>query len=137
MLEQKNLTLFFSDIKDFTNFAETVSPAELLIHMTNYFEVCTKNIEENGGIIDKFIGDATFVLLFINYNYFNIFNNDFNQKTNRMALFNVQDTSSTAILNKKTTKTMQKYLKNDKYVFQLEDFEMAKKMVFLFLFQIV
>ncbi|WP_432738548.1 adenylate/guanylate cyclase domain-containing protein [Maridesulfovibrio sp. FT414] len=56
--ERKKLTFLFSDIKDFTSIAETLSPEELTSSITNYFTMMSQIILFSGGTIDKYIGDA-------------------------------------------------------------------------------
>lgn len=53
-----DLTVFFADIVGFTSIAETMSPAQLVEHMSRYFEAMTDVIRRGDGTIDKFIGDA-------------------------------------------------------------------------------
>jgi adenylate cyclase len=52
------VSLMFSDIKDFTGLAETLSPDELARTLGRYLEVMTAAIQAQQGIIDKYIGDA-------------------------------------------------------------------------------
>ncbi|HEX4620294.1 MAG TPA: adenylate/guanylate cyclase domain-containing protein, partial [Myxococcaceae bacterium] len=54
----KTLTVFFSDIANFTSFAESMKPDELVQRLGAYFEEMTGSIEGNGGTVDKFIGDG-------------------------------------------------------------------------------
>jgi len=56
--EKKNITIFFSDIRGFTNLSEKLSPEELGDLINNYLTEMTKIILKNKGTIDKFIGDA-------------------------------------------------------------------------------
>lgn len=56
--EAKELTLFFSDIAGFTSISETLSPQELLIHLSEYLDELSRIILEEKGTIDKYIGDA-------------------------------------------------------------------------------
>lgn len=56
------VTLLFSDIKDFTSVAERMNPDSLARALGRYFEVMTGAIHENGGIIDKYIGDSVMAL---------------------------------------------------------------------------
>lgn len=53
-----NLTVFFADIVKFTNFTEKTSPLELMSFLNNFFSIATECIFEEGGTLDKFIGDA-------------------------------------------------------------------------------
>jgi adenylate cyclase len=56
--EQRNLTVFFSDIADFTTLSETLSPRELVALMNAYLSAMTDIVEAHGGFVDKYIGDA-------------------------------------------------------------------------------
>ncbi len=56
--ERKKLTIFFSDIKDFTETAEQLQPEELTDLLNEYFTEMAKIAHEHGATVDKFIGDA-------------------------------------------------------------------------------
>lgn len=56
--ERKKLTVFFSDIKDFTATTERMQPEELTDLLNEYFTEMSKIAEAHGATIDKFIGDA-------------------------------------------------------------------------------
>lgn len=59
--QRKRLTIFFSDIKDFTETSDEMPP-DLLTEMLNtYFEHMSKIALRYGGTIDKFIGDAILI----------------------------------------------------------------------------
>lgn len=59
--QRKKLTVFFSDIKDFTETSDEMPP-DLLTEMLNtYFERMSKIALQYGGTIDKFIGDAILI----------------------------------------------------------------------------
>ncbi|MFO0982449.1 MAG: adenylate/guanylate cyclase domain-containing protein [Planctomycetota bacterium] len=51
-------SIFFSDLSDFTGIAERLSPEALTAQLNEYFEVVAQHIEEQGGYLDKFIGDS-------------------------------------------------------------------------------
>ena len=53
-----NLTVFFADIAKFTTLTEKTSPLELMAILNNFFSMATECIFEEGGTLDKFIGDA-------------------------------------------------------------------------------
>jgi len=59
--ERKKLTIFFSDIKDFTVSTERLQPEELTSLLNEYFTEMTKIAQEHGATVDKFIGDALLV----------------------------------------------------------------------------
>ena len=54
----KEVTIFFSDIRGFTSFSEGRSPEEVVSMLNEYFAIMVRIIQQNHGIVDKFIGDA-------------------------------------------------------------------------------
>ncbi len=56
--EEKEVTVFFSDIRGFTTLSEKIAPQELVRILNRYFTIMTEHILENRGVVDKFIGDA-------------------------------------------------------------------------------
>lgn len=56
--EIKEITVLFSDIRGFTTFSEKMEPQELTGFLNNYLTRMTGIILKNGGLIDKYIGDA-------------------------------------------------------------------------------
>jgi class 3 adenylate cyclase len=59
--ERKKLTIFFSDIQNFTATTERLQP-ELITQLLNeYFTEMSGIAHEHGGTIDKFIGDAMLI----------------------------------------------------------------------------
>jgi len=56
--ERKKLTIFFSDIKDFTATTERLQPEELTALLNEYFTDMAEIALEYGATVDKFIGDA-------------------------------------------------------------------------------
>ncbi len=59
--ERKKLTIFFSDIKDFTATAERLQPEDLTALLNEYLTSMSAIALEHGGTVDKFIGDAILV----------------------------------------------------------------------------
>ena len=59
---KQNVTVLFSDIRDFTTISEQLDPEELVLSLNVYFTDMVSQIMENKGIIDKFIGDAIMAL---------------------------------------------------------------------------
>jgi len=59
--QRKKLTIFFSDIKDFTATSERLAPEELTTVLNEYFDEMSAIALQFGGTIDKFIGDAMLV----------------------------------------------------------------------------
>jgi adenylate cyclase len=56
--ERRVVTVFFSDIEGFTTIAENLTPAGLVAVINKYLTMMSEPITRNGGIIDKYIGDA-------------------------------------------------------------------------------
>jgi adenylate cyclase len=59
--ERKKLTIFFSDIKDFTATTERLQPEDLTSLLNEYFTEMSAIALEHGATVDKFIGDAMLV----------------------------------------------------------------------------
>ena len=55
------LTIFFSDIKDFTALTERLQPEQITALLNEYFTEMSKIALVYGGTIDKFIGDAMLI----------------------------------------------------------------------------
>ncbi|HEY3998024.1 MAG TPA: adenylate/guanylate cyclase domain-containing protein, partial [Candidatus Xenobia bacterium] len=51
-------TILFSDIQGFTRLSENMPPPRLVSFLNEYMTALTRAVEEQGGIVDKFIGDA-------------------------------------------------------------------------------
>jgi adenylate cyclase len=58
---RKKLSIFFSDIKDFTETTDEMSPDALTEMLNYYFDQMSKIALRYGGTIDKFIGDAILI----------------------------------------------------------------------------
>lgn len=56
--ESRHLTCFFSDIAAFSTISEKMTPHELVEFLNEYFDIIGREIENNGGIIERFLGDA-------------------------------------------------------------------------------
>ena len=59
--ERKKLTIFFSDIQNFTGITERLQPEQITRLLNDYFTEMSKVALAHGGTIDKFIGDAMLV----------------------------------------------------------------------------
>jgi len=59
--ERKKLTIFFSDIADFTSISEQIEAEEISEFLSFYLTEMSAIAEKFGGTIDKFIGDAIMI----------------------------------------------------------------------------
>lgn len=57
-----NMSILFSDIRAFTSFSEKMTPAENFQFLNDYLEIMGPIIRQEGGFIDKYIGDAIMAL---------------------------------------------------------------------------
>ncbi len=56
--EMREITIWFSDIAGFTTVAERLNPEALVQRLNHHFTLIGEVIEAEGGIIDKYVGDA-------------------------------------------------------------------------------
>lgn len=56
--ESRDMSVFFSDVRDFTSMSEQLSPQQLTRLMNIYLTGMTQVIHEQRGTVDKYIGDA-------------------------------------------------------------------------------
>lgn len=54
--------VMFIDLRGFTQMCETLSPDQLVDTLNEFLAIVSANIQRNGGMIDKFIGDAILAL---------------------------------------------------------------------------
>jgi adenylate cyclase len=59
--ERKKLTIFFSDIQDFTATTERLQPEQITQLLNEYLTEMSGIAHEHGGTIDKFVGDAMLI----------------------------------------------------------------------------
>jgi adenylate cyclase len=55
---RRELTVLFSDLRDFTALSEGMEPEALVTFLNNYLSPMTDAIVSSGGFLDKYIGDA-------------------------------------------------------------------------------
>ena len=56
--EDREMTVFFSDLAGFTGIAESMNPRELVSVLNEYLTEMSQIIFHYGGVVDKYIGDA-------------------------------------------------------------------------------
>ena len=56
--ETREVSVLFSDIADFTAISESLEPEALVALLNDYLSEMTDIVEEHGGFVDKYIGDA-------------------------------------------------------------------------------
>ncbi|MDQ3119360.1 MAG: adenylate/guanylate cyclase domain-containing protein, partial [Verrucomicrobiota bacterium] len=60
--EEREVTILFSDIRNFTGICERLGPAEMLATLNLCFTRMSEIIERHGGVVDKYVGDAIMAL---------------------------------------------------------------------------
>ena len=58
----KEVAILFSDIRGFTSISEQFSPADLVVFLNDYLGHMTRCVQQYGGMVDKFIGDAVMAI---------------------------------------------------------------------------
>jgi two-component system sensor histidine kinase ChiS len=59
---KQEMTIFFSDIRQFTDLSERLTPEESFAFINSYLSRIVPEITKNGGFVDKYIGDAILAL---------------------------------------------------------------------------
>ena len=59
---EHEMTVFFSDIRDFTFLSESLTPSQNFNFLTSYLRNVTPIIRKNGGFVDKYLGDGVMAL---------------------------------------------------------------------------
>jgi len=60
--EEKEITILFTDLRNFTGLSENRSPSDMLDILNEYLTRMTAVIDRHGGVVDKYIGDAIMAL---------------------------------------------------------------------------
>lgn len=55
---EEKLAILFSDIRSFTSFSEKALPYDIIHILNRYFDTIGEHIDNNGGYIDKYMGDG-------------------------------------------------------------------------------
>ena len=64
--QEMDVAILFVDIRAFTRISESKLPYDLVFLLNRYFEAMGRSIEDAGGQIDKFIGDAVMAIFGVN-----------------------------------------------------------------------
>jgi len=60
--EEREVTILFSDVRDFTTLCEDRPPRQILSLLNAYLTRVSGVVEANGGVVDKYVGDAMMAL---------------------------------------------------------------------------
>ena len=60
--ERRNLTFLFTDIRGFTSISEMMEPDKVVEMLNHYLDLQSTIIHENGGDVDKFVGDEVMAM---------------------------------------------------------------------------
>jgi adenylate cyclase len=60
--EQREVTVVFSDLRNFTAMSEPLAPEETLGILNHYFSRMAAIVEKHGGVVDKYVGDGLMAL---------------------------------------------------------------------------
>lgn len=59
---RQEVTVLFSDIKDFTTISERHSPESVVLGLSAYFDLMNREVEDNQGSIVQFLGDSIYAM---------------------------------------------------------------------------
>lgn len=60
--QKKDIAVLFVDVRGFTPLSEGLDPGQVVEILNQYLEATTKAVFDQGGTVDKFIGDATMAI---------------------------------------------------------------------------
>jgi adenylate cyclase len=60
--EEREVTVLFSDLRNFTGICESLPPQQMLAMLNHYFTRMAGIVEKHGGVVDKYVGDALMAL---------------------------------------------------------------------------
>lgn len=60
--EERKVTMLFSDLRGFTALSEKLTPRQVIVMLNEYMTRMSQCIEEEGGVVDKYVGDEIMAL---------------------------------------------------------------------------
>ncbi|MBQ7287160.1 MAG: adenylate/guanylate cyclase domain-containing protein [Candidatus Gastranaerophilales bacterium] len=60
--KREDITVLFADIRNFTSISETMDAGSVTMILNEYFSALVPVIEEHGGVLNKFMGDAVLAI---------------------------------------------------------------------------
>jgi adenylate cyclase len=60
--ETREITILFADIRNFTTHTERMLPEQVITMLNEWLELAAAAIEEEGGVIDKYVGDQVMAI---------------------------------------------------------------------------
>jgi len=60
--ELREITVLFSDIRNFTTLSEGMAPHDIVRMLSRYFAAMVEEVQAQGGTVDKYVGDAIMAL---------------------------------------------------------------------------
>ena len=60
--EEREIVVMFCDIRGFTRLSEHRLPFDVVFILNRYFELVGRAVTDNGGVVDKFVGDGAMAL---------------------------------------------------------------------------
>jgi adenylate cyclase len=55
---RQEVAILFSDLRSFTSASEKADPEQIVRELNEYFEVMVAAVQDEGGVVDKYIGDS-------------------------------------------------------------------------------
>lgn len=59
---RQEVTILFTDIRDFTTISEQHSPEQVVELLSTYFELCNETVERHNGVIIQYLGDSIYAM---------------------------------------------------------------------------
>ncbi|MBL8582532.1 MAG: adenylate/guanylate cyclase domain-containing protein, partial [Rhizobiaceae bacterium] len=59
---RQEVSILFTDIRDFTTISEQHSPEQVVDLLSSYFELCNRTVEHHNGVIIQYLGDSIYAM---------------------------------------------------------------------------